>query len=699
MSITETLNSALSGLHASQAGLKAVSNNISNVNTPGYARQKSTFTPMVLGGRTSGVRVGNVERIANKFLETASFSAAGDVGRYGAVSTYAERMQTMLGQPGEPTSLSSKLELITSSAVEMTNPGISSIAQQAFVDAVDAGLMEMKTLGEDIEQLKQDADSEIQYSISRINTLLQRIEDLNNSISVGVVTGRAPEAYIDQRVAALDELGELVKINTREQPDGRVYVELPNGIALVDKSARALTYNSADSSIDQTVYQPITVSFVDSSTGALKPTGEKIEVGSTGGKLGGLLDVRDRVLNAAQADLGKIYSDLSMALNSVSNSGTSVPAQRTLEGRSTGLLGTDALNFTGSTSFATVDGSGRVIAKVDVDFGALGPGATIDDAINAINAGLGGSATASFVDGRLTLQAANTSHGVAIAGSETDPGSRGGFGFSQFFGMNDVIKSEGAGSLPAGLTYGDNHGFPAGQVSEFVLRDASGKIVARHSLSTGVGPTVGDLVTDMNSSPLSSYGVFSLNEHGGMEFASSGGNYTLVVASDGTSRTGTQARLTDMLAAGDAWGFNQLDASDVSKELSADGSRLPMSQLNPNAAVGDVGVLSGDSRLANSMVDVLTGLKNSPGVGMLSLDKSVTNYIGRLSLEAASFQENSIDASARLDDILLRREAVSGVNIDEELAQMIVYQNSYGASARMITAAQEMFDMLIGIAR
>src|SRR5690606_21668573 len=203
----------------------------------------------------------------------------------------------------------------------------------------------------------------------------------------------------------------------------------------------------------------------------------------------------------------------------------------------------------------------------------------------------------------------------------------------------------------------------------------SGKIIGKHSLSTGVGPTVGDLVTDLNASPLSPYGVFSLDEKGALQLTPTNGSYSLVVANDGTSRSGTGVRLTDMLAAGDAWAVTQPGSAEMRKDLVADGGKLPMSPLDPDAPVGAPGVLSGDTRLANTLVDALTGLRDIPGVGRLALDKSVTEYVGKLSLEAARFDEGRADAEARHGDIMLRRESISGVNIDEELAQMIVYQN------------------------
>src|SRR3546814_5002478 len=93
----------------------------------------------------------------------------------------------------------------------------------------------------------------------------------------------------------------------------------------------------------------------------------------------------------------------------------------------------------------------------------------------------------------------------------------------------------------------------------------------------------------------------------------------------------------------------------------------------------------GDTRIAGAIVDALTGLTDVPGGGKFALEREVTNFIGSTALEAARNQEAHADAVARHGDIMNRREAVSGVNIDEELAQLILFQNSYGAAARLIT--------------
>src|SRR3954471_5674291 len=120
MSLTDILSSALSGLNASQAGLRSVSNNIANVGTPGYARERVTLSTGVSSGRVNGVVVGEPERVANQFLETLVYVRGGDMGRAEVTSDYLDRLQSLLGEPGASSGLPARLDSIGKSAVQMT---------------------------------------------------------------------------------------------------------------------------------------------------------------------------------------------------------------------------------------------------------------------------------------------------------------------------------------------------------------------------------------------------------------------------------------------------------------------------------------------------------------------------------------------------------------------------------------------------
>ncbi|MFC3215276.1 flagellar basal body rod C-terminal domain-containing protein [Novosphingobium panipatense] len=74
-----------------------------------------------------------------------------------------------------------------------------------------------------------------------------------------------------------------------------------------------------------------------------------------------------------------------------------------------------------------------------------------------------------------------------------------------------------------------------------------------------------------------------------------------------------------------------------------------------------------------------------------------SRLLGGAGAQASLAKTSALDASARLGDAVNRRDSFSGVNIDEELAQMVVLQNSYSASARVISTASQMYDTLLNM--
>ena len=85
MSLSGVIGNALTGLNASQVGLRSSSNNVANVNTPGYARTTPNLISRNVGGVAMGVEIEGVTRVADKFLQAASINAISDGGRASAV--------------------------------------------------------------------------------------------------------------------------------------------------------------------------------------------------------------------------------------------------------------------------------------------------------------------------------------------------------------------------------------------------------------------------------------------------------------------------------------------------------------------------------------------------------------------------------------------------------------------------------------
>lgn len=697
MSLNHILGSAVSGLAAAQAGLRSVSNNIANVGVSGYARERVNLTTGVVSGQIAGVVVGEPSRVADRFLEANVYRRAGDYGRADVAAGYLDRLQSLLGQPGAPSGLPARLDAVTASAVAMTGSQSSAQTVAVFTSDVQDAIDSMQQLQTDVAGLRGDVESEVGYSVDKINSLLKRIHDLNATVASATGLGKNVGGAADQRMTAIEELSSLIAVNVREQPDGRVSIETANGAVLLDRRMRQLSYPNSGLGTSQPIYPAIEIRFAEDSGAIGAATGEKLESAAVGGKLGGLLDLRDRALPAFSEQMGVLFSGLSEALNAVSNAGSTVPPPASLDGRQTGLVGSDRLGFTGAATFAVTKADGTLVAKTSIDFGAMPPGATINDMVSAINAGLGGAGTASFTDGKLSITASGAGNGVVVAQNEANPSARAGIGISQYFGLNDIVRSDSSSLVPSGLVASDAHGFATGETAQIVLRDATGRALTSYTLSPTSGGTVGDLVNELNSSPLGDFGDFSLDDRGRMRFEPTGSlsGATLSIPSDSTDRFGSGKGFSSLLGLTGA--SSGLKDAQVRPEVLASPGKLPLARFQESAAVGAKALGAGDTRGATAFVDKLASALDLGKDGKTTIERFSSLLLGRAGLEASQANDNLLDAAARRDDAVNRRDSFSGVNIDEELAQMVILQNSYSAAARVISTASEMYDTLLNM--
>lgn len=698
MSLNEILNSAMSGLSASQAGLRSVSNNIANVGTPGYARERVSLSTGVSGGRVSGVVVGEPSRVADKFLENAVYQRGGAAGRSEAVSSYLDRLQSLLGAPGSTAGIAGRLGALSSAAAEITSLQGSTQSVTLFTGTVADTIDTIHRLQRDVSSLRGDVETEVGYTIERANVLLRQIHDLNSEVARLDGLGRSSSGPADQRMSALEELSGLIDITVREQPDGRVTIDSAAGQVLLDKRLRQLSY-PVGAGASQNSYPPIDIRFATDNGVVGASTGEQIDSAAIGGKLGGLLDMRDRALPNFSEQLGVLFTGLAQNLNAVANAGTTVPPPNTLTGEPNGLIATDRLGFTGKAVFAVAAADGTLIRKVDVDFGALGPAATVQDAVDAINAGLAPDGTASFSGGALSIAAASGTHGIAIAQDPASPSDRAGVGFSQFFGLNNLIRSDGSALVPSGFAAADPHGFGPGETTEIALRDPTGKLLASYTMTGSAGPTFGDLMTELNASPLGGFGNFALDAKGRVQFtpnsASSGS--TISIPSDSTSRHGTGLSFSAL--SGLSGAASGLGTAEVRADILAKATNLPLARLQTGAAVGTKAIGAGDLSGANAFIDQLARSFDFGKDGKATIETFASRLLGGAGTEASLAQTTHAGAAARYDDAVNRRDSYAGVNIDEELAQMVVLQNSYSAAARAMTTASEMYDTLLQMLR
>lgn len=153
--------------------------------------------------------------------------------------------------------------------------------------------------------------------------------------------------------------------------------------------------------------------------------------------------------------------------------------------------------------------------------------------------------------------------------------------------------------------------------------------------------------------------------------------------------------------------FTGSSASDfaVREDILSDNSRVSSAQLSASAAVaGDTGITSGDNRVAQRMAEAMETPFDYDGVGDIAKSTytfaDYANAIISLNAVQAEHAESLANETKILvDDLSYRDSSISGVNLDEEMSNLVLYQNAYAMSARVLSAAQDMFDELLGVLR
>lgn len=691
MSLNDILSTAVSGLTASQSAMRTVANNIANVNTAGYARERIGLTTATAGGRITGVLAGEPSRVADRFLESTVYNRTANAAWSNSAASYLNQMESLLGGVGVESNLTSRLDSIADAATKMSSLQGSPQSIAQFTSNISQMLDGLGEINRDAKQLQSNAESEIIQTVDRINSLLKQIDTLNDGIAQKNALGQSVSGSENQRAAALEELTGLMQVKVREQTDGRVIIEADSGQVLLDKRLRQFSYTKGVGA-SQPVYHDIDIRFANDDGTPGASTGDTIGSPSIGGKLGALINVRDNLLPGFQDDIATMASGLSETLNAASNASSTVPPPTSMTGRDTGLTSADRLGFTGKAIFAVTDSAGKLVARTTIDFDTLGAGATVNDAVTAINAGLAGSATASFADGRLTINANATGNGVVVAQDPTTGSSRANLGFSHYFGLNDLVTTDN-GAVPSGLKGSDLAGFTAGQTADIVLRDTSGRPLAKHSFTATGTETLNDIVTQLNGGTLSNYGSFAIDSRGRLAFTADAAysGTSLRIPADGTSRFGTGLSLSALA------GQTGTTPASVSTDMLADPAKLPLAKLQLGATVGQQALGAGDFSGSLNFIDSLQNTLDLARNGPTSIAKFAATLMATTASNAAQANTQLDASTARLSDATQRRDNFAGVNVDEELAQLVVFQNSYSASARVMTTANQMYDSLLAM--
>ncbi len=707
MSLNSIMNIGTSGLMTAQEQLRITSDNISNVNTPGYIRKQANQQAVTVGGKGAGVTTGQITTAADKYLEQATFKAQSSASQSEAAYNLLDQIQSQFGDITDSNNLFNQMNSALTSVSKAAESPQSSAQRQEVISNLTGFLNEGERISDKIQQVRSDADSQIGTDVKSINDLLKNISQLNAAISsANVVNGDATGAQ-SQQTQYIDQLSKLIDVKVQQNDNGGVTVRTQSGMVLTGDSYVQLEYQPTSNVTSSTVFNSIMV---------VGQNGEKRDLADnlSSGELKGLLDVRDKDSVAVNDQLNQYMSSFSQQLNAASNAASAVPAPTTLTGKNTSQTLAEGLTgMTGQTNLVTTDTNGNLTHKLTVTFNSNGDGGgtlsmdgtaagtftagTFATAANSAFSGVSSSAQVGFSNGQMTLSS-NSTEGVAVADTSGSATNKLGQGFSQYFGLNDLITSTQPTTSQTGLSLSSASGFAAGSKVSFAVKGSNGSSLASVDFSMP-GGTMSQMLSALNdtSTGLGRYGTFGLDSSGTLTFTGFSGN-TLGVSSDNTSRNGTGANFSTFFGLGGTPG-QVAGGLNVNQTVQNDPSKMGLATVN---LTGTPALVSDDGSGGQVMADIGSKSVTFPKSGLNSggtstLDRYGSDLAGQVGNLAATAKTNQDSSESLLTEAQSRRSSAEGVNLDEELVNLTTYQQAYSASGRLIQAAKDMFDVLLNM--
>ncbi len=597
-SISVALSTALSGLSVNQTALSVTSNNIANANTEGYSRKITNLETNIIDGVGAGVLVSGISRIVSEFLIRDLRDQTSVLGNFAVLDSFYSNIQNMFGPPEASGSIAATLTELGNRLQALATEPESPNAQQDALIAVLAVTRQLNQMSDQVQDLRLEANREISVLVQRANTLISGIGELNVDIARAQALDKSTADLEDQRDLAVAELADIMDINYFTRESGQMVIFGGNGRTIVDTLATTIQYSPASS-------MNAAITYPNNGLGGITLNGIDITADITSGRLKGLIDMRDTILPGLGTQLDGLASVLRDQLDAIHNDGSAVPPANTLTGaRSFTTPASDTVTLTGIVRIAVVDANGNSVGvPIDLDLDDLatvvGGSPTINEIRDAINGAYSGSgpaipglagATASVnSSGQLVITADTGTNGIAI-NERTSQESVTGFGFSHYFGLNNLFTASSTGGYASNIT-----------VRAGIVADP--QLLARGQLTEA---------TLTNGNPA-------------------------VTIGDNTVAQRMFAKFQERLAFAQAGAIPQTTSS-----LSGYGATIVSTSANLAAA-------------------------------------ATTDY---------EFK------NALFEDIRAKTTSVSGVNLDEELGNLILFQNAYAANARMVQVLSDVLKIL-----
>lgn len=314
-------NVAKTALITQQKALDVTANNIANVNTEGYSRQRLNMEqnePVYYEGGTlsTGVQANrSIQRIYDRFLNAQLVDAAAKEGRWQAQKDSLEKAELMFDEVSGY-GLNNAMNQFWDAWQQLSNNPSGYTERVTLIGESQNMTDVFNKLTRDLQQVQEDSDTSIDGAVEEINRLTHEIADLNLKIAEVEAGGiHSANDFRDQRDLKLKELSGLINVNSFEDADGFLTVVTSNGHTLVD---RVNSWNLA-TGVNANGFSDV---FWESSNG----TQQNITASITDGKLKGWIEARDTVIPDYLSRLNELAQTMITEVNALHSGGLTLGA-------------------------------------------------------------------------------------------------------------------------------------------------------------------------------------------------------------------------------------------------------------------------------------------------------------------------------------------------------------------------------------
>jgi flagellar hook-associated protein 1 FlgK len=659
------LGVGLTGLNAAQAGLITTQHNISNASTPGFHRQQiiqGTANPQLYGAGYfgQGTSVEAVKRVYSQFLDNQVSLSETTSSYLDSFYTQVKQIDNLLADP--TAGLSPSLQDFFNSVHAVAADASSVPARQGMLSSASALVGKFGTLSEQLQGMRDGVNGQIVSSVGEINSYISQIATLNDQIRLAQSTtlGAQPNDLLDQREQLTGELNKLVNVSVVKQDDGSVNLFIGSGQALIVGN-RVFNLTTAKSTEDP---ENTVVAYSSGGSTAAPLSDNSL----TGGTLGGLLSFRNTTLNSAFNGLGRVAVGLAQTFNEQHKLGVDL----------NGAQGGNFFNLSSATPAVISNLNNTGGAILTASYTPLQSAALTTDnyriSFDGTNYALTNLTTGSNVAGvtnAATLVAAVGNLGLTLNVNATVPPLSGDHWLL-------LPTRYGTSAISMAIT----------NTSQIA---AAAPVKTSTTLSnTGSGEISAGAVDSTFSFPLAA--AVTLTYNSGTGKFSAAPAQAVTVTSGGTS-TSYASGTPFTYVSGATISFG-----GISLVITGSPANTDTFTVSPNSGASFAAV--SDSRNALLLAGLQTSstlANNANGTATASYQGVYSQLVSEVGNKTREFEVRSKAQAIVVSQAQQQQQSLSGVNLDEEAANLVRYQQAYQAAGKSMQIAATLFATLLSI--